>query len=71
MTKVKKKRTKTYSGADAASTPPTIRRFEAVERNKLSQWWHEQKRIVKPLAIAGIVIVLIVWLIAEGIRIIF
>lgn len=70
MAKQKKKRNKAYTGADAAVTRPTITRIEAVNRNKVSQWWFEKKRIAKPALIASGVIVLIVWLIYELLRII-
>lgn len=70
MAKQKKKRNKAYTGADAAVTRPTITRIEAVNRNKVSQWWFEKKRIAKPALIASGVVILIVWLIYELLRII-
>lgn len=70
MAKQKKKRNKKYTGADAAMTRPSITRVEAVHRSKLGQWWHDHKRIAKPIFIATAVILLIVWLIVELIRII-
>ncbi|HYG83498.1 MAG TPA: hypothetical protein VD907_01325 [Verrucomicrobiae bacterium] len=71
MTKTKKKRDKPYTGPDAASTNPTIRRYEAVERSKIGQWWHDKKRVVKPVGIGVGVLVVLIWIIVEGIRIIF
>ena len=70
MAKQKKKRSKKYSGSDAAMTRPSITRVEAVQRSKIGQWWHDHKRIAKPLLIAGAVILVIVWLIIELVRII-
>lgn len=70
MAKQKKKRNKAYTGSDAAITRPTITRIEAVNRNKVSQWWFEKKRIAKPALIASGVVILIVWLIFELFRII-
>jgi hypothetical protein len=61
MGKNKKKRNKVYTGADAAITKPIITRIEAVNRSKLSQWWFEHKKALKPiLAVAGIVIFVII-----------
>ncbi|HMS93410.1 MAG TPA: hypothetical protein PKD28_03410 [Candidatus Saccharibacteria bacterium] len=70
MAKQKKKRTKKYSGVDAASTRPSITRVEAVNRSKLGQWWYDHKRIAKPLLITAAVVLLIVWLVVELVRII-
>lgn len=69
MAKQKKKRNKAYTGADAAVTRPTITRIEAVNRNKVSQWWFEKKRVAKPALIAAGVVFVIGWLIYELIRI--
>jgi len=71
MVKTKKKRNKVYSGQDAAITTPIVRRYEAVERNKLGQWWHDKKRVVKPVGIGVGVAVIVVWLITEAVRIIW
>lgn len=68
MAKQKKKRNKKYSGTDAAVTRPSITRVEAVNRNKLSQWWFDHKRVAKPVLITAVVIVIVVWLIIELIR---
>lgn len=70
MAKQKKKRTKKYTGVDAAITRPVITRVEAANRNKLSQWWFEHKRVLKPVLIASAVVVVVVWLIIELIRVI-
>lgn len=69
MSKNKKKRNKVYTGADAAIVKPIITRIEAVNRNKISQWWFENKKILKPiLIIAGIAIFVIV-IIIEIVRV--
>ena len=68
MAKQKKKRNKKYSGTDAAVTRPSITRVEAVNRNKLRQWWFDHKRIAKPVLITAVVIIIVVWLIVELIR---
>lgn len=65
MSKQKKKRNKAYSGIDASISRPTVTRIEAVNRNKVQQWWFEKKRIVKPVSITGGVVVVVVWLIFE------
>lgn len=69
MGKNKKKRTKAYTGADAATTRPVITRISAVNRSKLGQWWFDHKRIAKPVLIASGVILVIVILIVEIVRI--
>jgi hypothetical protein len=69
MVKQKKKRTKKYSGADAAVTRPVVTRVTAANRNKVGQWWFERKRILKPVLITTGIVTLLVWLIAEIIRI--
>lgn len=68
MSKNKKKRNKTYSGADAAITKATVTRIEAVSRNKVSQWWFDNKKIAKPVMIAAAVIAFIIMLIVQVVR---
>lgn len=70
MAKQKKKRNKTYTGADASVTRPTITRISAANRNKVQQWWFEKKRIAKPVGIAAIIVVVVAWLLFELFRII-
>ena len=70
MVKQKKKRNKKYTGADAAMTRPSVTKVQAVSRSTLGQWWYEKKRVVKPILIVSAVILVVVWLIAELIRII-
>lgn len=63
MAKSKKKRNKKYSGADAATTRPTITRVQAVNRSRLGQWAHERKRLIKTaggIALVAVVIALVV-----------
>lgn len=69
MVKQKKKRTKKYSGADAAITRPVVTRVTAANRNKIGQWWFERKKFLKPILITAAVVLLIVWLITEIVRI--
>ncbi|MNH49910.1 hypothetical protein D3C73_15050 [compost metagenome] len=69
MAKQKKKRTKKYSGADAAVTRPVVTRVTAANRNKIGQWWFERKKILKPVLITAGIATLLVWLIIEIIRI--
>jgi len=69
MGKQKKKRNKVYSGADAVITRPVVTRISAVNRNKLSQWWFDHKRVAKPVLIASGVVLALVILIFEIVRI--
>jgi hypothetical protein len=70
MAKQKKKRNKQYSGANASIKQPTVTRVQAVKRNPVSQWWLEKKQLAKPVLIAALVAVIVVWLIFELLRII-
>ncbi|MDB5187049.1 MAG: hypothetical protein JWM07_521 [Candidatus Saccharibacteria bacterium] len=70
MGKQKKKRNKTYHGADASVTRPVVTKISAANRNKPQQWWFEKKRIAKPALIATGVVTAVVWLIFELIRLI-
>lgn len=67
--KVKKKRNKQYRGTDAAMTRPSVTKISAANRSKLGQWWHERKRVLKPILIAAGVIAIVAWLVFEIIRI--
>lgn len=67
--KQKKKRNKPYRGADAAIDRPILTRISAANRNPVSQWWFDNKRIAKPILIAATVTAVIIWLIVELIRI--
>ena len=71
MSKKQKKRTKRYTGADAAPSQPVVHHYVAVERSPLGEWWHAHKRTVLTVAkIAGAVIVL-AWLLFEFFRMLF
>lgn len=71
MSNKRKKRTKRYSGEDAkqpaaaSTSQPVVHRYEAVERNKLQEWWHTKKRVVKPVGLAGGGLLIAGWLIFE------
>jgi hypothetical protein len=65
MVKQKKKRNKAYTGQDASITRPVVTRISAANRNKVQQWWFEKKRIAKPIGIAAIVAILVIWLLIE------
>ena len=63
MAKVKKKRNKTYTGADAAATRPTITRVQAVNRSKLGQWLFENQKMLKMIRnilLIGLVVAIII-----------
>ena len=68
MSKQKKKRSKKYTGADAAITRPSVTRVKAVKRTKLQQWWLDRRRTLKPALIAVIVVSAFIWLITEIVR---
>lgn len=70
MAKQKKKRNKTYTGVDASVSRPTVTRISAVKRNIVQQWWFEKKRIAKPVIIAAVVALIVIWLLFELIRIV-
>ena len=63
--KTKKKRNKVYRGADAAITRPIVTKVQANDRNKISQWWFDNKRIAKPVIITSGVVILIIWLVMQ------
>lgn len=67
--KQKKKRNKAYTGVDAAITRPIVTKISAVNRNPVSQWWFEHKRIARPIIIAVLVAAAVVILIIELVRI--
>lgn len=61
MAKQKKKRNKSYTGAGAKVTQPSVVRVEAVKRSKTGQWWHERKKFVRPVTtVVGVAILVIV-----------
>ncbi|HEY8886037.1 MAG TPA: hypothetical protein VIM31_00865 [Candidatus Microsaccharimonas sp.] len=67
--KQKKKRNKAYTGIDAAITRPIVTKISAANRNRVSQWWFEHKRIARPIIIATLVVAAVVILIIEIVRI--
>jgi hypothetical protein len=69
MGKNKKKRNKSYTGADAAVTKPVITKISAVNRSKIGQWWFDHKKATKPILITAGIILGIIILIVEIIRI--
>jgi hypothetical protein len=69
MAKQKKKRNKPYSGSSAAMRP-TVTRLSAEKRSKPRQWWIDNKRIAKPVAITAGAVIAIAWLLFELVRII-
>ena len=66
MAKQKKKRSKKYSGVDAATTRPSVTRIQAVSRSAAGQWLYERKKLLRGVGI-GVVIVIIVIVIITGI----
>lgn len=48
---------------------PSVTRLKAVRRSPLAQWWLDNKRVVKPMAIALAVVLAIIWLLYELIRV--
>jgi hypothetical protein len=69
MAKQKKKRTKKYSGVDAAIDRPIVTHISAANRTRLGQWWFEHKQIMRPVLITAGVIIVIIILILEVIHI--
>ena len=62
MAKQKKKRSKQYTGQDAAVVRQSVTHISAANRNKVQQWWFDNKRIAKPAGIAVIVAVVVILL---------
>jgi hypothetical protein len=50
-------------------TKPVIIRIEAANRSKLSQWWFERKKALKPIIITAGIIIFVVMVILEIIHI--
>ncbi len=64
MAKQKKKRNKPYRGQDAGTpSEPVVRRYTAVDRGRVGQWWFEKKRFVKIVATISAVVIVVIWLI--------
>jgi hypothetical protein len=71
MAKKKKRRVKKYQGEEASATKPRLTRISAVHRGPVNQWWFDNKRLVKPVAIVSVIIIVIVILLFELFRVIF
>ena len=69
MVKQKKKRNKTYTGAEASITRPIITRISAANRSKIGQWWFDHKKALKPILIVAAVITFIILMIIEIIHV--
>lgn len=65
MSKKVKKRNKPYQGPDAASAQPNIRKYTAVKRSRLGEWWFEKKRTVKIVSIITFIVGFVAIIIAE------
>jgi hypothetical protein len=65
MAKQKKKRNKVYTGVDAAITRPVITHISAANRNKVSQWWFDHKRIARPVVITVLIAIVVIFIIVE------
>lgn len=66
MAKPKKKRTKKYSGIDAATHRSSVTRVSAVNRSRLGQWLHDRQRMLK-LAGTVLIIIAVIILVISGI----
>lgn len=71
MSKQKKKRNKAYTGAGSNAVRPKTIRVEAVQRGRAQLWWHERKRVIKPVAITVAIVTFIGWLLFELLRFLF
>lgn len=69
MSKQKKKRNKQYSGVGSTSSQPTVTKITAVNRTRLGQWWFENKKLIKTVATALIVIATLILIVVEIINI--
>jgi hypothetical protein len=70
MAKQKKKRNKSYTGADAAISRPIITKLAAADRSKIGQWWFDKKTVLKPTIITSTVVIVIIVLVYELIRVV-
>lgn len=67
MSKPKKKRTKAYTGRDAA-TGPVVHRYTAQVKSPAREWWDSHKRAIKIGGGIGGGALLVGWLLFEFIR---
>lgn len=70
MSKQKKKRTKSYTGRDAAHGP-TVHRYTAELKSPAREWWDGHKRAIKYTTYIGGGGILVVWLLTEFFRMVF
>jgi hypothetical protein len=70
MSKQKKKRTKQYTGRDAAATP-TVHRYRAEVKSPAREWWDDHKRAAKMIGGIGGSVVIVGWLLFELFQMIF
>lgn len=70
MTKHKKKRSKHYTGRDAASTP-TVHHYVAEVKSPAREWWDAHRRAVKLIGGIGGGVIIVGWLLFEFFRMIF
>jgi len=68
MSRNHKKRNKKYTGADAADTKPNITRVKAVTRSPLGEWWQDNKKRVRIIALIAAGLVVLAYLIYELVR---
>ncbi|HSW80784.1 MAG TPA: hypothetical protein VLG40_00145 [Candidatus Saccharimonas sp.] len=71
MSRNHKKRNKPYTGADATPSKPVVHRYTAVERSAFGEWWVDHKRIVRIAAIAVVIAFVVVFILAELLRLVF
>ncbi|MGB4420596.1 MAG: hypothetical protein WBI29_02245 [Candidatus Saccharimonadales bacterium] len=69
MSKKSKKRNKKYTGVGSTSQAPVVTHIVASNRSKFSQWWFDNKKLIKTVATVLIVIVTLVLIIIEIINI--
>lgn len=66
-----KKRYKPYTGTDAVDAQPTVTRYRAVVRSPLGQWWIDNKKRIRLLALVGGGVLLVGYLLYELLRLVF
>lgn len=70
MSRNHKKRNKKYTGADAAVTKPNVTRVTAVVRSPIGEWWHDNKKRVRMIAMIAGGVIVFGYLVYELIRLI-
>ena len=66
----KKKRNKTYTGSDSTQVQPTVKRYTAVVRSPVGQWWQDHKKQARIIGMVGGSAAIVGYLIYELIRLI-